>query len=568
MGDRGVGRRGRITLLALAVASAAALFFARERLIDVRPGGAFVADYAAPSLAGLFLLSAILAASLPSSGGTLGIGVLAVFTAVAAGRIETWSVAIVLAVFGGQAVAWIAADIRRRTDPHGPEMTRRHALGTLAGAVVALTGGTIVGRYVDRRLWGPTHPASAADRLPSSPVDWVWCGAVTATSCAVRARPGDAQDLAGARLLVATDPGLSGAEQVAVADVFDRVLDFRPASLVPDTTYHYALEIDGEIDRVRTGTFRTFPDRPRSARLAFGGCARIGSNGAVFDEIRRLEPDVFVCLGDFHYGDNFVDDVDDYRQVFDVQLTQPGQSALYRSTPFAYVWDDHDYGPNDSNRDAPGRPAAMKAYREYVPHYELAGPDSAIYQGFSLGSVRVLLTDARSARTPQSLPDDAEKSMLGIEQREWLLDELAESAPTHDLVIWVNPVPWVAERRAGGDSWSGYTTERRLIADHIADNGIDNLLMVSGDAHMVAIDDGTHTNYSSAPGPGFPLIHAAALDRPGSAKGGPFTHGPIGGGGQFAVVDVEVDDGTATAVSLRAVDWRGETLLAHRYPTT
>ena len=35
--------------------------------------------------------------------------------------------------------------------------------------------------------------------------------------------------------------------------------------------------------------------------------------------------------------------------------------------------------------------------------------------------------------------------------------------------------------------------ERRVIADTIADNKIKNLLLVSGDAHMVAIDDGTLT---------------------------------------------------------------------------
>jgi hypothetical protein len=154
--------------------------------------------------------------------------------------------------------------------------------------------------------------------------------------------------------------------------------------------------------------------------------------------------------------------------------------------------------------------------------------------------------------------------MLGVEQRDWLLDELSESSSIHDLVIWVNPVPWVDPAKEGGDSWSGYTHERALIADHIASNGIDNLLMVAGDAHMVAIDDGTHTNYSSSQGPAFPLLHVAALDRPGSTKGGPYTLGPIAGGGHFAMVDV-VPNGERLDVELSAMDWRGERLLHHRF---
>jgi hypothetical protein len=163
-------------------------------------------------------------------------------------------------------------------------------------------------------------------------------------------------------------------------------------------------------------------------------------------------------------------------------------------------------------------------------------------------------------------PDTPATSMLGVDQRDWLLDELVESAATHDPVIWVNPVPWVDEPEEGGDSWSGYADERAILADHIASNGIENLVMVSGDAHMVAIDDGTHTNVSSTPGPGFPLIHVAALDRPGSTKGGPHTHGPSAGGGQFGLVDIAVaDDGRTLDIDLVAMDWQGERLLHHRF---
>ena len=38
-----------------------------------------------------------------------------------------------------------------------------------------------------------------------------------------------------------------------------------------------------------------------------------------------------------------------------------------------YMWDDHDYGPNDSDRFSPARDAALSSYRDVVPHFPLPG---------------------------------------------------------------------------------------------------------------------------------------------------------------------------------------------------
>jgi hypothetical protein len=535
-------------------------------IILVQPGGAVFVDRILPAFLLIFLVSAIVALKWPLVGGVIATFGVAAVVPFAVTQLERWSAVFVIAVFALPAALWLyfAATHRHRPLATEPNLSRRRALFTIAGFVVAVVGGSATGRYIYDRIWGPTHPESATPRLPNSAIDWLWSGAVTTSNAVVRARP--RKPFEQARLLISPSPGLEGARGLAHSDLFDRVLEFRLGDLDADTRYHYAIEIDGELDTVRTGSFRTFPTERQPVRIAFGSCARVGSNGRVFDAIRELDPAIYVCLGDFHYGDNFVDDVNDYRQVFDVQLTQPAQAALYGRVPIAYVWDDHDYGPNDSHRDVVSRNAAMLAYREYVPHYGLAGPTTAIYQAFSVGRIRVVLTDARSARDPHQVPDSAAKSMLGVEQRDWLLAELQSSAVSHDLVIWVNPVPWIDEAAERGDSWSGYSHERAIIADHIADKQIDNLLMLAGDAHMVAIDDGTHTNYSSEPGRGFPLMHVAALDRPGSTKGGPYTLGPIAGGGHFGVVDVDVDvAGEEVVVDLAAMNWRGERLLHHRF---
>ena len=54
-------------------------------------------------------------------------------------------------------------------------------------------------------------------------------------------------------------------------------------------------------------------------------------------------------------------------------------------------------------------------------------------------------------------------------------------------------------------TWAGFDQERRAIANAISADGILNLVMVGGDAHMVAVDDGTNTDYSNGLDRGAPV---------------------------------------------------------------
>jgi len=98
----------------------------------------------------------------------------------------------------------------------------------------------------------------------------------------------------------------------------------------------------------------------------------------------------------------------------------------------------------------------------------------------------------------------------------------------YSYLVWVNSQPWIGEEVSGEDSWTGHGEVRREIANFISDNGIRNLFSIAGDAHMAAIDDGSNSDYSDDGVAGFPIFHAAALDRPGSAKGGPYSEGCFG----------------------------------------
>lgn len=322
-------------------------------------------------------------------------------------------------------------------------------------------------------------------------------------------------------------------------------------NLAPNRRYYYALEVDGVIDVRHIGRFRTLPNGAASFKFACSSCAQTGSNHTVFQAIRQKDPHFFLHMGDLHYEDIATNNQPLFQAAYKKVWEAPNQTALYRDVPIVYTWDDHDYGGNSSDMTARSRTAARLAYQTCVPHYPLAAGtgDVPIYQAFTAGRVRLLLTDCRSERHPVSNEDSNQKTLLGWPQKEWLKKELLAAKEANMFAIWINTVPWIDGGRE--DGWGQYSTERHELADFIHNNRIDRLLMVSGDAHMLAIDDGTNNRFTSAPvEKGFPIFHAASLDSPPSRKGGPYSHGQIMGRGQYGLVEIIDNGGTAVQVRL------------------
>jgi PhoD-like phosphatase len=436
------------------------------------------------------------------------------------------------------------------------------ALGLVTAGLLGALWTVSAGLY--DHYFGPTHPSSETAAIAVDRVEWIWSGGVTSESAVVVARLDDDEDGDVEAAVLHVGP-IAGGPRHAVggAPDGDRIVRWEIDGLEAGTVYRYAVVVGGDRDHGRgVGRFRTAPAGPRSITVAVAACARTGSNGAVFDAIRAVHPDLYVVEGDLHYGNVTDTDPGTFLRLYDRVLTAPAQAALYRSVPVAYVWDDHDYGTNDADADAPSREAARAAYRQAVPHHPLpAGSRSgAIYQAFTMGRVRFVLTDTRSERSGTS--------MLGRRQLAWLLNELRTAGRTHGLVVWVNPDPWIAPAEPGRDDWGGYAEERQLIADAIAELGTHNFVMLSGDAHMVALDDGTNSDYSRAGGGGFPVLHAAALDRPGEVKGGPYSEGTFPGGGQFGTLAVHDHGGDRVTLDLAGRDWTGRTLVARSFQLT
>lgn len=432
-------------------------------------------------------------------------------------------------------------------------------------ALLLAVGILALAAFADGPAPGPRSPGAlpAAAAPQARLVDFAWIGAVTSHSATVKARLSADSDAV--RLVYGTRGDLAGAQAtgtvaVSKATVGHRVATFALAGLAAATRYHFAVEVEGRLDEARAGSFRTFAEGPSSFSVALGACANTGSEHSVFDDIRRLAPDLFIHLGDLHYGDiREPGALAAFRDAYQEVLGSTRQGPLFRQTPIAYIWDDHDYGADNGDRNAPTRLAARQAYLENVPHYPLAEPAGGpIHQAFTIGRVRFILTDLRSDRSPALLPDDAAKSMLGPAQKAWFKHELLEAARREQLAVWVNTVPWILPPDPSSDRWSGYATERAELAGFVAEQGIQNLVMVSGDAHMLAIDDGRHSDYAPGGGAAMPVFHVAALDRPGSLKGGPYSHGAFANrsdpdigrnDGQFGLMQVEDAGGSAICVT-------------------
>ncbi|MEQ9503038.1 MAG: alkaline phosphatase D family protein [Deltaproteobacteria bacterium] len=391
--------------------------------------------------------------------------------------------------------------------------------------------------------------ARCAPPPPPAP-SWAWSGGVTPTDASVVVK---ALATEGRNLLVSTEPDLADARVFEPARIHEPLLRFAVDGLDPSTRYYYGLENDGT-EGPRIGRFTTFPDGPSNLRLAFGSCADTGSNHVVFDAVRRYAPDFFLLDGDFHYEDISRNDVMAFRTAYDRAFGAARRAALHQEFPTAYVWDDHDFGPDNSDASAPGRPAAQEAYRQVVPHYALpAGESGPIHQAFSFGRTRFVMTDLRSARNRSA------GTMLGADQRTWLLDELERAHATHALVVWVSTVAWISDR-SETDSWGGFQRERVELGRAFTERGFDRMLMLSGDAHMLAIDNGRNNAHG-----GFPVFHAGPLDRSTSVKGGPYSEGTVTRRGQFGTVEVDDDGGDVIGVHLRGRNERGDTVIGHDF---
>jgi alkaline phosphatase D len=94
--------------------------------------------------------------------------------------------------------------------------------------------------------------------------------------------------------------------------------------------------------------------------------------------------------------------------------------------------------------------------------------------------------DVRYYRDPNAAPDLDGKTMLGAAQKSWLKSKLkASSAP---FKVLLSGSGWSAAKGPGDDSWAAFMTERNELFDYIRDEGINGVVLVSGDTHVAELN--------------------------------------------------------------------------------
>lgn len=251
---------------------------------------------------------------------------------------------------------------------------------------------------------------------------------------------------------------------------------------------YYRFRADGQLSPV--GRTRTLPaGAVEQVKLAVFSCSNYPAGYFhVYAEAARLDDlHAAIHLGDYIYeyprggyasGDaaalgrvsepaGEILTLDDYRIRHAQYRTDPDLQALHAALPVIAVWDDHEIA-NDTWRDGAEnhsegleglfterRAAAIKAYHEWMPT-RVADPaqPERIYRSFRFGNLlslhmldtRVIGRDRQmdyadyfgatgfdGARFADDLADP-NRTLLGVEQNDWLGLQLAQSDTTWDLL--------------------------------------------------------------------------------------------------------------------------------------
>lgn len=296
--------------------------------------------------------------------------------------------------------------------------------------------------------------------------------------------------------------------------------------LPPDRWYWYRFRAGGEISPVaRTRTLPAAGVTPDRLRFAFVSCQKYEDGlYTAFEHLAREELDLIVHLGDYIYekgptagairqhNSPEVFTLDDYRNRYALYKLDPALQAAHHAVPWIVTWDDHEVANNYADeiaqfpdKEPPAqflqrRAAAYQAYYEMMPLRRRslpAGPDLALYRRIAFGTLATFnVLDTRQYRTDQPQGDGAKPwdpvlldprgTLLGLEQRGWLFDGLAQS-PTQWNILAQQVMMYPNQRGTpptySMDQWPGYEYERRAILRHFREARVRNPVVLTGDIH-------------------------------------------------------------------------------------
>lgn len=348
---------------------------------------------------------------------------------------------------------------------------------------------------------------------------------------------------------------------------------------------HYELEIDGRQIRPETAqSFFLLPPEESTANFSVGFASCMNPIRVplqpIWTQVGIYRPDVFLLIGDNNYmpmrpgAYEVPDSTAEYalaryhRYLRDL----PGLRSILATTPIYAIWDDHDFGPNNSDRTFKWRELSLDLFKKYWPNPAAGTPDTpGIFHSFRIADVEFFMLDDRYHRDPNQDPD--RKTMLGEGQLNWLKERLSESQATFKVIVSGHTL--TIDRHDNGEYWANFGSERDDFFDWLFSEGISGVFFVSGDWHVGSL---SRIEYSREGYPLYELISSNAgvhtveadahLHRTNRQLGGHNRRfdGPIINDildYNFGLLEFEGGESNRS-VTLKLIDHHGEVRVAHR----
>jgi alkaline phosphatase D len=294
------------------------------------------------------------------------------------------------------------------------------------------------------------------------------------------------------------------------------------------------------------GNFATPPVARRSLRLVWSGDT-VGQGWGInpdfggmkiYEEMRKVEPDLFIHSGDTIYADGPVlpevelpdgsiwrnlttepkskvaETLAEFRGNYAYNLMDENLRRFNASAPMLAQWDDHEVTNNwYPGEDLSGDPKkadykvtsvdllaarAAKAFMDYMPVRAHPLDRERLYSSFSYGpSLEIFRLDMRSYKGPNSRNDQSQMgpatALLGVEQLRWLKQALLASEATWKVIAADMPIGLVVpdddafENAANGDGPArGRELEVAELLTFIQRNHIENVVWLTADVHYTA----------------------------------------------------------------------------------
>jgi alkaline phosphatase D len=260
----------------------------------------------------------------------------------------------------------------------------------------------------------------------------------------------------------------------------------RLSGLKPATRYEYQVLLGGRAEPTWNGHFTT-PAAPGSSsrfKLAVSSCMKADENPVQSPWYLMLaeKPDLQLLLGDNVYANTT-----DREKLWEFHRQQRRVvefAAVMRNVATYAMWDDHDYGPNDSDGTAAGKENSLVAFKELFANPGAGTSDTpGAFFRFNWGDVEFFVLDGRYHRSPDKAPNDDQKRMLGDAQFRWLVDGLKASRAKFKVLASGSTLTL-----STSDGWRLYDFERRRLYSTIMEGKISGVIYLSGDVHRCKLD--------------------------------------------------------------------------------